>query len=77
MRDCRARWGEGGEFLFGEFGTADAMFAPVVARLDTYGVDLDGIRAAYSRAMLSLPAFVEWREAALREPWIVAEDEID
>ena len=76
-RDCRARWGEGGDFLFGAFGAADAMFAPVVTRLDTYGIDLDDICAAYSRAVLSLPAFVEWREAALREPWIVAEDEID
>ena len=76
-RDCRVSWGAGGEFLFGAFGAADAMFAPVVTRLDTYGVDLDGTCADYSRAVLSLPAFVEWREAALREPWIVVEDEID
>ncbi len=76
-RDCRARWGAGGDFLFGAFGAADAMFAPVVTRLDTYGVELDEPCAAYSRSVLSLPAFVEWREAALREPWIVPEDEID
>lgn len=76
-RDSRARWGSGGEFLFGAFGAADAMFAPVVTRLDTYGVDLDETCADYSRAVLSLPAFVEWREAALQEPWIVTEDEID
>ena len=37
-RDCRARYGAGGDFLFGAFGAADAMFAPVVTRLDTYGV---------------------------------------
>ena len=76
-RNCRARWDGDGEFLFGAFGAADAMFAPVVTRLDTYGVDLDGTCADYSRAVLSLPAFVEWREAALLEPWIVVEDEID
>ena len=76
-RDCRARWGEDGEFLFGAFGAADAMFAPVVTRLDTYGVDLDETYADYSRDVLSLPTFVEWREAALLEPWIVVEDEID
>ena len=76
-RDCRARWGADGDFLFGAFCAADAMYAPVVTRLDTYGVDLDETCAAYSRAMLSLPAFAEWREAALREPWIVTEDEID
>ena len=76
-RDCRARWGEGGDILFGAFGAAAAMSAQVVTRLDTYRIDLDEICAAYSRAVLSLPAFVEWREAALREPWIVPEDEID
>ena len=76
-RDCRARHGAGGDFLFGAFCAADAMFAPVVTRLDIYGVALDDTCAAYSRAMLRLPAFVEWREAALQEPWIVPEDEID
>ncbi|MDE0711074.1 MAG: glutathione S-transferase family protein [Rhodospirillales bacterium] len=76
-RDCRARWGAGGDFLFGAFSAADAMFAPVVTRLDTYGIDLDETCDAYSRAVLSLPAFTEWREAALKEPWIVPEDEID
>ena len=76
-RDCRSRYGAGGEFLFGAFCAADAMYAPVVTRLDTYGVDLDETCAAYSRAVLTLPAFVEWREAALQEPWIVPEDEID
>ena len=76
-RDCRARFGTSGDFLFGPFGAADAMFAPVVTRLDTYGVELDDTCAAYSRAVLTLPAFVEWRDAALREPWRVAENEAD
>ena len=76
-RDCRGRYGAGDNFLFGAFGAADAMYAPVVTRLDTYGVDLDETCAAYSRAVLNLPAFVEWRDAAFREPWIVPEDEID
>ena len=35
--DCRARFGAGGPFLFGAFGAADAMYAPVVSRLHTYG----------------------------------------
>ena len=71
-RDCRARYGAGGAFLFGAFGAADAMFAPVATRLETYGVHLDDTCAAYSRAVLTLPAFVEWRDAAIREPWISA-----
>ena len=60
-RDCRARWSSNGEFLFGAFGAADAMYAPVVTRLDTYGVNLDETCADYSRSVLDLPAFVEWR----------------
>ena len=66
-RDCHSRYGAGGDFLFGAFCAADAMYAPVVTRLDTYGVDLDTTCAAYSRAVLTLPAFVEWRDAALQE----------
>ena len=76
-RDCRDRYGAGGDFLFGAFGAADAMFAPVVTRLDTYGVGLDDACAEYSRAVRSLPAFVEWRDAACREPWVLAEEEIE
>src|SRR6185437_3904279 len=40
--ECRMRYGSksGGPFLFGGFGAADAMYAPVVARLHTYGVDV-------------------------------------
>ena len=34
--DCRARFGNGGPFLFGAFGAADAMYAPVVARFYSY-----------------------------------------
>src|SRR5215469_12779388 len=33
--DCRARFGQGGLFLFGTFSAADAMFAPVVSRFHT------------------------------------------
>ena len=60
-------------FLFGGFSIADAMFAPVVSRFDTYEVDLNkfgdsgGIAQSYMDLMLTLPAFVEWREGAKAE----------
>ena len=38
--DCRTRFGAGGPFLFGSFGAADAMYAPVVSRFHTYGVEV-------------------------------------
>lgn len=66
-RDLRSA-SRGGEFLFGEFGIADAMFAPVVGRFRTYGVALGGPEADYAEAVWRHPAVVKWVEAARREP---------
>ena len=77
VRQARARFGKTGPFLFGAFSAADAMFAPLATRLDTYSIELDADTQSYVDAMLSLPAFVEWRDAALRETWIVENDEVD
>src|SRR4051812_34414046 len=41
--DARGRFGRGGPFLFGAFSNADAMYAPVVTRFNTYGVELDSV----------------------------------
>jgi glutathione S-transferase len=71
-RECRARYGPANEFLFGEFTAADAMFAPVASRFQTYNVQLDGIEAEYAQAILALPAVVEWVQAAREEPWTIA-----
>ena len=58
--DCRARFGAGGDFLFGRFSIADAMYAPVVLRFQTYGVALTGAAKDYAEAVLALPALKEW-----------------
>ncbi|MCV9935929.1 glutathione S-transferase family protein [Boseaceae bacterium BT-24-1] len=76
-RDARQRFGAGGPFLFGEFSAADAMFAPVASRFTTYSVALDPVSAAYVETVQGTPGFQAWREAALAEPWIVSEDEVD
>ena len=75
--DCRTRYGSGGPFLFGPFCAADAMYAPVVARFHTYDVEVDAAARAYMTAMRALPAWREWETAALKEPWVLAEDEVD
>jgi glutathione S-transferase len=75
--DCRARYGAGGPFLFGPFGAADAMYAPVVARFHTYDVAVGEPARTYMDAMRALPAWREWENAALKEPWVLAEDEVD
>lgn len=58
--DCRETWGAGGDFLFGRFSIADAMYAPVVLRFLTYGVALDGAAKAYAEAVRALPAVQAW-----------------
>jgi glutathione S-transferase len=71
-RDCRSRFGEGrGDFLFGEFTIADAMFAPVVSRFRTYRIDLEREADAYCERVIALPAMQEWSAAAKNEPMIV------
>lgn len=76
-RDCHARYGAAGPFLFGAFSAADAMYAPVVWRLHTYAVEASDTARAYMRAMMALPAWGEWRDAARREPWVLPHDEVD
>jgi len=73
--DCRARFGQGGPFLFGFFGAADAMYAPVVARLHSYGLKVSEEARNYMDAVMALPAWAEWRTAALKESWILKDDE--
>jgi glutathione S-transferase len=75
--DCRARFGAGGPFLYGAFGAADAMYAPVVSRFHTYAVEVSVAARDYMRAVMALPAWNEWRHAALREPWVLPHDEVD
>jgi glutathione S-transferase len=79
--ECRARFGASsghpGPFLFGAFGAADAMYAPVVSRFHTYGVEVGSLARAYMQAVMALPAWSEWRKAALQEPWLLPHDEVD
>jgi len=72
-REARAR--SGGPFLFGAFSGADAMFAPVVSRLERYDIAVAADTRDYMVVMKALPAWKKWEEAALQEKWIVPEDE--
>lgn len=66
--DCRVRFGKGGDFLFGPFTNADAMYAPVVSRFRTYGVTLPKQAQAYADAVAAMPEFQEWAAAGKNEP---------
>lgn len=79
-RDCRKRFAGAFQkddgFLFGTFGAADAMFAPVVTRFKTYSVTLDSDADAYCTAVLGHPAMKEWIDAAAHEPWLIDQYEL-
>ena len=66
-RSCRQAHAKSGDWLFGKFGIVDAMFAPVVLRLHTYGVQVDGPERDYMTTVLHLPALREWLGAAMLE----------
>src|SRR3954468_2329327 len=69
--NARAKYGAGGPFLFGKFSAADAMYAPVAQRFVAYDIDVSAPVKAYMHAMTGLPAWKEWRRAALRETWVI------
>jgi len=75
--ECRQRFSVGGPFLFGGFGAADAMYAPVVSRFHTYAVEVSTTSRAYMDAVIALPAWREWENAARREEWVLPQDEVD
>lgn len=72
---CRERFGGDGAMLFGDFGIADAFYAPVAMRFATYAVELPPVARAYADAVRGLAAVQEWMAAARRETAFVAADE--
>lgn len=74
--ECRARFGAAGPWLFGEYSVADAMYAPVVLRLRTYGARLRDESAAYATTVLADPHMQEWLRGAAAESWIIEASEI-
>jgi glutathione S-transferase len=68
---CRRDHGERGPFLFGAFSAADAMFAPVVLRIRTYGLPLSGLATRYLETMLADAHLREWIESACLETQVI------
>ena len=75
--DCRARFGEGGPYLFGAFSIADAMYAPVCFRFQTWGVQLSGAAGVYMATMLATPALQDLARDAIAEPYRIGKYETD
>jgi glutathione S-transferase len=69
--ECRERYDKFGPFLFGAFGGADAMFAPVVHRFRTFAIPVAPEAQDYMNAVMLLPAFQEWTTAGLAETLVI------
>ena len=69
--ECRERYGKSGPFLFGAFGGADAMFAPVVHRFRIYAIEVAPDVRDYMDTIMALPAFQEWTRAGLAETLVI------
>lgn len=74
---ARTRFGQGGPYLFGAFGAADIMFAPVVTRLITYSIPVPDSARAYMDAILAHPFMQQWAAEAAQEDWVIPRFERD
>jgi glutathione S-transferase len=74
--DCRVRFGGDGPWLFGDYGIADAMYAPVVLRFNTYGARISQTARWYMASVLEDAALQDWLQAAKHEPWTIAVEEV-
>ncbi|MEI9852643.1 MAG: glutathione S-transferase family protein [Sphingomonas sp.] len=72
---ARARYGGEGEYLFGEFGAVDIMFAPVVTRIVTYTLPIPRFAPAYMSAVLQHPYMQDWIAGAQAEDWVIEQFE--
>lgn len=72
---ARARWGGTGPFLFGAFGAADIMYAPVCTRIVTYQLPIARFAAPYVEAVLNHPFLQDWIAGAQEEDWVIEQFE--
>lgn len=74
---ARARFGQAGPYLFGDFGAADIMFAPVVTRLVTYSIPVPASARSYMDTILAHPFMQQWAAEAAQEGWVIPRFERD
>ncbi len=75
-KTCRKQNPNAGEFLFGEFSIADAMYAPIVIRFDRYGIDVGAVEKQYIKSILSLESTQQWIDEAISEREIIEQAEL-
>ena len=74
--DCAEQYADRGAWLFGEFSVADAMYAPIVLRFRTYGINLPEAASGYPARLLDSPALQQWLLDAESETEVIDEEEV-
>ena len=74
---CRNKYTRQGQWLFGQYSIADAMFAPIVLRFNSYGIKLKGQAQQYVTSVLNQPHLKQWISDGIKEKEIIAAGEID
>lgn len=74
-QESRSSFGNGGPYLFGAFSAADAMYAPIVTRLDSYQIPVQPQSRTYMTTILAHPVYKSWLKQALTEPWSIPDYE--
>jgi len=74
--DCHRRYQSGDGWLFGRFSVADAIYAPVVLRFRTYGINLPQSASSYPERLLQSAALQDWLAAAESEVEVIEREEI-
>jgi len=75
-RMCRKQFSDNGQWLFGEYSIADAMFAPIALRFAGYSIPLGEIEKDYVQSVLNQPCIIEWIAAAKVEKEIIESEEM-
>lgn len=73
--ECHNKYSGDNGWLFGHFTVADAMFAPVVLRLRTYGINLPESAGFYPHRLLESEAMQDWLAAAECEVEVIDREE--
>lgn len=76
-RMCRASCTEPGGYLFGSFSIADAMYAPVVLRFESYGIEVGDIERKYMDVILANPSLESWVAEGINEEEYIEECEVN
>jgi len=76
-KSCQEKHSVSGPFLFGGFTIADAMYAPVVLRFNSYGIDVGETEKEYMNSILSLDSMQEWITEGIAEKELLPECEVE